>query len=131
MVLCMVSFLNPGGIGFEDRIPCALLWSSYDSISWTPRCNISHRTGNQREAAQATKLHQQCLEVVRESGDQWGLAGMLGSQGIAAFNLQRFADAERFLTEALVIFNELGDDWSIMFANTHLGLTLVQQGKYQ
>jgi hypothetical protein len=35
----MVSFLNPARNGFEDRIPCALLWSSYQGTSWTPRCN--------------------------------------------------------------------------------------------
>jgi hypothetical protein len=63
---------------------------------------------------------------MRESGDPWGVAVSLGTQGVSAFNLQQFDQAETCLTDALAIFRELGDVWSIMYASTYLGLTLVQ-----
>jgi predicted ATPase/transcriptional regulator with XRE-family HTH domain len=83
------------------------------------------------EHAQAAEWHRQSLALLRESGDPWELGAALAGQGISAFNLNRFDEAETCLTEALAIFRELGDVWSIMYTNTYLGLTLVQQANHE
>jgi len=83
------------------------------------------------EHEQSAEWYRRSLALMRETGDRWGLAWTLGSQGFSAFNLQQFDQAEKIFTAALAIFRELGDVWSIMFASTCLGLTLVQQGDYE
>jgi hypothetical protein len=98
-------------------------------LAWNLLAVLAAYRGEQETAAECSR---QSIALMEEGGDQWGLAAAIGSQGIAAFNLQLFDQAERCLTDSLARHREeTGDVSSIMFVSTYLGLTLVRQAKYQ
>jgi predicted ATPase/class 3 adenylate cyclase len=84
----------------------------------------------QGDYAAARGLHQECLAIRRELGDQHGIAGSLNNLGLVARYQGAYADARRLFEEAIDINRALGNPRGEAVNLNNLGNVLHDQGEY-
>lgn len=84
----------------------------------------------QGDYATARALHEECLAIRRELGDQHGIAGSLNNLGLIARYQGAYADARRLYVEAIDINRALGNRRGEAVNLNNLANVLHDQGEY-
>ncbi len=79
---------------------------------------------------QARDLGIECVETLRKTGDQWGLAMALNCYGSAALDARDFTRAQSLLDESIDLFRNMGDEWGQALPLIHLSRLAMHQGRF-
>ena len=78
----------------------------------------------------ARALHEESLEIKRDFGDRWGIAGSLNNLGNVAYEQGDYPVARALHEESLAIKRGLGDRWGIGASLNNLGTVAYEQRDY-
>jgi predicted ATPase/class 3 adenylate cyclase len=78
----------------------------------------------------ARALHEECLAIWRQLGDQWGASASLNNLGMVARSQGDNASARALYEESLAIKRELGDQWGVGATLNNLGNLAADQGDF-
>jgi predicted ATPase/DNA-binding XRE family transcriptional regulator len=82
----------------------------------------------QGELDEAAALHGEALELLRDSGDERQIAGVLRILANVALERNEFARADELLTESRELARHCGHDWEVAASANLLGLSQTMQG---
>jgi predicted ATPase/transcriptional regulator with XRE-family HTH domain len=85
----------------------------------------------QSDYPQAIALHQHCLALLRELGDNAGIAKTLHNLGKVAFYQAAYTQAEQYYVESLALRQAAGDRIGRAGALCDLGNLMIAQGDYE
>ena len=85
---------------------------------------------NQADYAAARKLHEEALDIRRQSGDRRGAAASLGNLGNVAADQCEFASARALYGESLTIMRELNDRRGMAASLLNLGNVACEQREF-
>ena len=78
----------------------------------------------------ARALHEECLAIWRQLGDQWGASASLNNLGMVARSQGDNASARTLYEDSLAIKRELGDQWGVGASLNNLGNLAADQGDF-
>jgi predicted ATPase/transcriptional regulator with XRE-family HTH domain len=83
---------------------------------------------SQGDLGQASQLHAECLSLLRQQDDRWGVAYTLANLGDTLVQQERGAEAHRRYAESLEQFEQVGDPWGRAIVLHTLGNLAWAQG---
>jgi predicted ATPase/DNA-binding XRE family transcriptional regulator/Tfp pilus assembly protein PilF len=76
------------------------------------------------------QLLSEAMDIFRESGDKWGIGGVLHHMGAWEYLDGNYSEARRLLRQALEVQREIGEPFTITATLKMLGMLELQQGNH-
>jgi tetratricopeptide (TPR) repeat protein len=84
----------------------------------------------EEDAYEERQLFQQSLVAHRQTGNQYGIADALYNLGLVEHNRKEYAAAERYLREAVLVYQMLEDVRGTVHSYTYMAASLLAQGQH-